>query len=146
MYQISFQQRPDCMGKTKALDAHIQILFHNTSPRGNKTLCRTQACCHPHLQPEQGRLHVVCSRSSLISFAFSGLSSSSHATGTGPSSRCLLEIFADQLCVLRLVVILACNQNRAVFTLFARDLLWSALRSQACVPHVCLHVVNGHSD
>ena len=33
-----------------------------------------------------------------------------------------LEIFDDQLCVPRLVVILTCSWNRVIFTLFARDL------------------------
>ena len=96
-----------------------------------RNLCRSawrsQACRHPHLQLEPGHLHVVRSRSLLISLAFPGLSSSSLATGTGPSSRCLLEIFVDQLGVPRLVVILTCNWSWAIFTFFARDLCWSAL-------------------
>ena len=57
----------------------------------------SQSCHHPHVQLEPGRLHVVRSRSLMISLAFSAESSFSRATGTGPSSRYLLEIFADQL-------------------------------------------------
>ena len=43
-------------------------------------------------------------------------------------SRCLLEIFADQLGALSLVINVTYNWYRAVFTLFAL-----ALRSQACL-------------
>ena len=79
-----------------------------------------------HVQLEPGPLHVICSRSLLICLAFSFLSSSSRATGTGPSSRCSLEIINDQLGVLSLVIVLTCNWNQALFTLLARDLCWSA--------------------
>ena len=78
-----------------------------------------------HHQLEPGPLHVVCSRSLLISVAFSVSTSS---TETRPSSRCLLKIFADQLDVLSFIII---NWNQALFTLFARVLCWSASRSKS---------------
>ena len=76
--------------------------------------------------------------------------------GTRLSSRCSLEIFAtgivppslrcfetlaDQLGILSLVIVLMCNSNRAIFTLFAWDLLRSIYSS-----YIFVHIYSSRSS
>ena len=88
----------------------------------------------------------------MISFAFSGLSSSSRETGTWSSSHCSLEIFVLSFAFPGLSSSSRADKKPSPLHIVRPRSSWSALRSQACHhPHVKLepdplHVVRSRSS